>query len=166
MTNTKICPKCAESIQRQAKVCRFCGEKFGFSANNTGIGCAVLLLLSLGFCASVNNNIEKSEESARAARDAIPNLTSAQRAACRDILNQMRRDGTIIDHISGVLRVRRAQWGELSRDLQSNVVGGVACADYGMPVAKLSGIDQVVIIKDAATGDVLASAAEGQMMFE
>lgn len=160
----KKCARCAEMIQRDARVCRFCKAKQGTSG--TTIIAVAVLVLFVGFCTSIGNENAADREKRQNAVSAIPDLTAEQIAQCREILDRMQRDGSVIDRNDGVLRVRAAQWGELTRELQTNIVAGVACADHAKPIAKLSGIDNVVIIKDAVTGKVLASAAEGQLMFE
>lgn len=65
--NAKICPKCAESVRAEAKVCRHCGHTFGSQEEyvevptpkkggmlKKGLGClgiAVLLLILIAFFA-------------------------------------------------------------------------------------------------------------------
>lgn len=162
---TRTCPKCAETIQAAAKVCRYCRADLGPPRPSWDkIGCVILLVMGLAFCNSVNQSGNERREQEQAAKAAIPDLTAEQRAACTRIIDGMVASGTITERRGGIVRVRAGQWGALTSIEQTTIVAGIACAAYGRPIQGLAGLDQIVVVKDAVTGDTLASAAEGIML--
>jgi hypothetical protein len=71
--NEKKCPDCAETIKKDALVCKHCGRRFDpaevkaqlKASNKDGlIGCAVILgvLLMIGMCSAANKPTKSAEE--------------------------------------------------------------------------------------------------------
>lgn len=172
MDQEKICPNCAERVKAAAAQCRYCGFDFkkwrrpGEGRQQSASGCGtvmatvgVVLLGLIVFGSCVGGDDSKKPEPI----DQADVMTAEQKQQCASVLSKITRPSQMVEHRDGFARVNARWWGTLTSDDQAQIMNFIACADHGLRLPALRGIDQVVIIQDSVTGDQLAGVAEGQI---
>lgn len=124
------------------------------------IGCVVIIIGLLSWCATVNREADQAREAETAQRSAIPDFSPEARAQCRELVARSVQRREFIEVKGGTARVRRRDWAELTTDEKSSIIATLACSQFGRPVSGLTG-NQFVQIDDAVTGDRLALATGG-----
>lgn len=183
----KTCPMCAEHVKAAAVRCRFCHHDFtgparplgdrARRAERTADGIssvmgrvaiiAIAILAVAAYCTSPDSPTESTGASFASSErpvDPADVMNPEQRQGCRELLNKVNGPRQLVDQVGGIARVDRKWWGSMTSNDQAQLINFVACAEYGVRLPALRGLHQVVIIKDSASGDVLASAADGQLM--
>lgn len=129
------CPKCAELIQPDAKVCKHCGAKFTHSGCGAVAGVAVLGFLAFLFF---------SGEDTPPAAPATP-VGAAVRQQCADVIDLAKKEGVVRDRpAANRINVDELRWAALPASTKTDVLKGLACDAFGVQPDDLGAMDYVV----------------------
>lgn len=147
------CPKCAEQIQPDAKVCRFCGAKF-----SQGIGCTGWALLggaALFALAYMSGGSAPSSEAPESVAQ-IPSLTAAQVDACKAEIDKLVESGTVRTTADRrIFEVNESAWALTPASNKEMILQGMACAVHGKSFQALTS-DEFIWIKGIYSGKRVA----------
>lgn len=155
------CPKCAELIQPEAKICRFCGAKFN---NNVGfmpwwawIVCAVFLLYIIGSGDSATTDADETP---------VALLDAKTRAECGALIAKAMQSDVITSRPAPHrIEIRDATWALIDADTKRNTMYAVACELYGKKFSDLK-FSENVVVYGATSGKRLAQLTSMGVSFE
>jgi hypothetical protein len=147
------CPKCAEQIQPDAKVCRFCGAKF-----NQGIGCTGWALLAgaalLAMVYFTDGSTQPDDSPAAVAQ--IPSLTDTQVDACKAEIDKLVKTSTVRTTADRrIFEVNDSAWALTPASDKEMILRGMACAVHGKSFEALTS-DEFIWIKGLYSGKRVA----------
>lgn len=147
------CPKCAEQIQPDAKVCRFCGAKF-----SQGIGCTGWALLGgaalFALIYSTDSGTPSGETPAAVAQ--IATLTTTQVDTCKAEIDKLVKSGTVRATADRrIFEVNDGAWALTPASDKEMILRGMACAVHGKSFEALTS-DEFIWIKGLYSGKRVA----------
>jgi len=123
----KQCPKCAEQIQPDAKVCRYCGAKFSSSSS----GCAAIIIGIIGLAAlsQCGDSDTSKTSNATPTENALPAFTEKELTLCTDTIDNLKKLGTIrATSNPNVFEVDENVWAMTEASHKKLILIGLACA--------------------------------------
>lgn len=136
------CPKCAELIQPDAKLCKHCGANFGNSgcANLAAIVAVIALLYF--FFGDANDAPPGSSQSSSNAP--VP-LSAEVRKQCASLIDLGKKEGVIRERpAANRINVDELRWAALPASTKTDVLKGLACDAFGVQMDDLGAMEFVV----------------------
>ncbi|TSB04568.1 zinc ribbon domain-containing protein [Sphingorhabdus contaminans] len=151
------CPKCAELIQKDAKVCRYCGAKFN-SAAGTVIGAIALGGLILLYFGSSSSDV--------ATPASIETLSPQVRQQCGELISNALKSGVITKRPSANrIEFADATWATIDADTKRSTMAAVSCDAFGKTSGDLD-FNQYVVVYGSTSGKRLAMLTSAGFDFE
>jgi hypothetical protein len=151
------CPKCAELIQSDAKVCRYCGAKFGSGAG-TVIGAVILGGLLLLYFGSSSSEVASPAN--------VEPLSSQVRQQCGELISNALKSGVITKRPSANrIEFADATWAQIDADTKRSTMAAVSCDAFGKTSGDL-GINEFVVVYGSTSGKRLAMLTSAGFNFD
>lgn len=160
----KTCPRCAETVQAAAVVCRYCGTNL---APKVTVHWVVVAFVGLCLVASVKNCSSNPESPAPPIERPAPLLSAEIRSECKLEIGKATLRGIVKSRPApNRVNVEEFRWRALPATDKEALLALVACDSYGKKPGELTPLSDYIVAYGHRSGKRLAMLTSIGMSFE